>query len=249
MEKASPFFVGTAGWGIAGRHAGHFPAAGSHLERYAARLGCAEINSSFYRPHRRETYERWAASVPDGFRFSVKLPRTVTHEKRLRECRSLLDAFLQGVGGLGVKLGVLLVQLPPGLRFDGATAAAFLKHLRDAASAGIVCEPRHASWFSPEARALLEECGVARAAADPPPHPDAAAPGGWDGLAYFRMHGAPRIYRSDYSAEALATLESRLRESREAGAQAWCIFDNTAEGHALADALALDEALAGRPRA
>jgi uncharacterized protein YecE (DUF72 family) len=78
-------FVGTAGWSLDRRYAAHFPGAGSHLQRYSGSFNAAEINSSFHRPHRRSTYERWAASVPEDFRFSVKLPKTITHERRLIE--------------------------------------------------------------------------------------------------------------------------------------------------------------------
>src|SRR5690349_23923685 len=116
--------VGTAGWSIPARFADAFPGTGSHLERYARRFDAAEINSSFYRPHRPETYARWAASVPDGFRFAVKVPREVTHRRRLAGAADVLDRFLGEAGALGEKLGPLLVQLPPSLAFDAATAEA-----------------------------------------------------------------------------------------------------------------------------
>jgi uncharacterized protein YecE (DUF72 family) len=74
-----PVRIGTAAWSIPKKHAAPFPTAGSHLERYAAVFNAAEINSSFYRPHRAATYERWAASVPDDFRFAVKVPKAITH--------------------------------------------------------------------------------------------------------------------------------------------------------------------------
>jgi uncharacterized protein YecE (DUF72 family) len=85
--------IGTAGWGLDRRYAAHFPEAGSHLERYSRALNAAEINSSFHRPHRRSTYERWAASVPAEFRFSVKLPKTITHERRLVGCEACSMRF------------------------------------------------------------------------------------------------------------------------------------------------------------
>jgi uncharacterized protein YecE (DUF72 family) len=91
---------------------------GSHLERYARRLNVAEINSSFYRPHQRKTYERWAQSTPAGFRFSVKVQKAMTHEQGLAGCGALLDGFAAEVAGLGGKLGVLLVQLPPKLAIE-----------------------------------------------------------------------------------------------------------------------------------
>ena len=95
---------------------------GSHLERYGAILNAVEINSSFYRPHRTATYERWAASVPEDFRFAVKVPKAITHERRLKDVGDLLDRFLSEVSGLGPKLGPLLVQLPPSLSFQAGIA-------------------------------------------------------------------------------------------------------------------------------
>ena len=85
---------------------GQFAAEGSHLQRYAARLPAVEINSSFHRPHTTATYARWAANVPPDFRFSVKLPRTITHQHKLRDCAPLVDEFLAQASGLGERLGL-----------------------------------------------------------------------------------------------------------------------------------------------
>src|SRR6476660_3545395 len=126
-----PIYVGVAGWPIPKPHAGLFPETGSHLQRYAARFNAVEINSSFYRPHRPATYARWAASVPAGFQFAVKVPRTITHERRLVDTAPLLAAFLAECGALGPARGPLLVQLPPRLAFDAAVAEAFLALLRE----------------------------------------------------------------------------------------------------------------------
>ena len=236
--------VGTAGWSIAGRYRDSLPASGSQLDRYSQRLNATEINSSFNRSHRRQTYERWAGSVPDGFRFSVKLPRTITHERRLVDCQALLEQFLGEVGGLGAKLSVLLVQLPPSLAFDAGVAGTFFATMREMTGLGIAFEPRHASWFDGEADALLQAMCVARVAADPPRLAGAELPAGWPGLAYFRLHGSPRIYFSDYEAAALAGFERQLHEFAAAGAEVWCIFDNTAASHALGNALAVADAAA-----
>ena len=144
----TPIRIGTAGWSIPKEHAGAFPISGSHLERYAAVFNAVEINSSFYRPHRAATYERWAASVPDDVRFAVKIPKAITHERRLKNAGSLLERFLSEVGSLGLKLGPLLVQLPPSLTFETGTSDEFLRDLRSKVAGGIVCEPRHRSWFA-----------------------------------------------------------------------------------------------------
>lgn len=234
--------VGTAGWTIPTKDAPLFPGAGSHLERYGGALSGAEINSSFHRPHRRAIYERWAAAVPESFRFAVKVPKTITHERRLVDVTDLLDRFLAEVAGLGSKRGPFLVQLPPSFAFDPATFAPFISSLRDRVDADVVCEPRHASWFTPEADAALVRERVARVAADPAPVPDAAVPGGWRGLTYYRLHGSPRRYYSSYSDEDLRRYAAELR-LHAAGGSAWCIFDNTAGGAAAANAESMSQLL------
>jgi uncharacterized protein YecE (DUF72 family) len=97
----------------------------------------------------------------------------------------------------------------------------------------VVWEPRHASWFTGAADALLARAEVARAAADPVLHPGAGEPGGWSGLRYYRLHGSPRTYWSRYTPEFIATMAAQLDE------RTWCIFDNTAAGAALDNALDL----------
>ncbi len=220
------------------RYAGDFPSDGSHLARYAQRLNAVEINSSFYRPHSRETYARWAASVPGDFRFAVKVPKAITHQRRLVACDDLVARFIGEVGGLGGKLGVLLVQLPPSLVYDAATARAFFAGLRRSCDAAIVCEPRHASWVTDAVEDALMGLKVARVAADPEPVAGAGAPGGWGGLAYYRLHGSPRIYYSDYDAAALAVLADRL-SAHPPQTPVWCVFDNTAASAALGNALSV----------
>lgn len=147
--------IGTAGWTIPSAAASAFPAEGTSLERYAACFNCVEINSSFHRPHRIGTWARWRDSVPDDFRFAVKVPKTITHQAKLVDCSAALGEFLAQVEGLGDKLGVLLVQLPPKLEFDPAAAPAFFTDLAARTLAPIACEPRNASWFTPAADAAL----------------------------------------------------------------------------------------------
>ncbi|WP_051355472.1 DUF72 domain-containing protein [Mesorhizobium erdmanii] len=246
MEKQG-CFIGTAGWGIPSRYKEEFPPPGSHLERYSRHFPIVEIDTSFYKPHRRETYERWASSVPEHFRFSVKTPKAMTHEHRLVDCHALADAFLQQVEGLGGKLSVLLVQLPPSLPYEPDIAGGFFDMLSKRTKARLACEPRHASWFEAEAEALLAGRRIARVAADPAPVPAAAVPGGWAGLAYFSWHGMPRVYYSDYDAESLARIRQQVQTAAASGAEVWGIFDNTAAGHALGNALAVDAVVAQTP--
>lgn len=232
--------VGCAGWGIHRDVAGEFPPDGSQLERYAAVLPAVEINSSFYRPHRPQTYARWAAGVPDGFRFSVKLPRTITHEARLADeggnVEALLDRFASEAGQLGDKLGCVLVQLPPGAVFDAGVAGDFLPRLRARFPCMLAWEARHPTWFGDDATTVLANAGVTRVRADPP----AGQPGPHvptTDSAYLRLHGAPKIYYSRYSHEALRRIETDVAAVNAAGHDCWCIFDNTAAFAAVPNAL------------
>ncbi|MBN8726252.1 MAG: DUF72 domain-containing protein [Xanthomonadales bacterium] len=227
--------IGTAGWSLPAASRDAFAAGGHQLARYASRLHAVEINSSFYRPHARATWERWAGLVPDEFEFSVKLPRRITHEARLVDAGGLLQAFFADAAGLGHKLARVLVQLPPSLAFASETAERFFGQLRDAApGVGLACEPRHPGWAAPEADALLRAFGVTRVAADPPPFSGAGEAGGAP-PPYFRWHGSPRMYYDSYDETRLQVLATSLAHAPGA----WVIFDNTAHGHATANALRL----------
>lgn len=235
--------IGCAGWQVPAQLAAQFDEGDSHLQRYATRFTCSEIDSSFYKAHRPSTYESWAASVPDGFLFSVKMPKQVTHASKLADL-SALGYFLADIAPLGDRQGPLLMQLPPSLAFDAERVRSFLLALRFRWRGLVACEPRHPTWFSGDADALLAEYQVARVAAHPAPAPAAETPGGWGGLVYYRLHGAPRIYYSPYSQQYLAELAPTLAR-HAASAPTWCIFDNTATPAGVANALALLQRSAG----
>ena len=247
MSAHSPRIrIGCAGWSVPSRDAEAFGSGTSHLQRYATRFDVVEINSSFHRPHAAATYERWAAAVPARFRFSAKLPKAVTHDARLRLCGPLLDRFSGEVAGLGGKLGGLLVQLPPSLAFDARVADTFFAMLRRRWDVAIACEPRHASWFDPAVAALWQRHAIARVAADPARLPEAAHPAGHGQWSYWRLHGSPRMYYDNYDEARLLETASNLRATKTG--VAWCIFDNTAGGHAIPNALRLQQLIAQSTR-
>lgn len=246
--------VGCAGWSIPGVHAAHFGPGPSHLARYAMRFDIAEINSSFYRSHAASTYARWAGSVPASFRFSVKLPKAITHDARLQSVGPLVTRFAREVDGLGNRLGGVLVQLPPTLAFDARIANAFFSVLRRRISARVACEPRHASWFDPRVDPIWARHDVTRVAADPAVVPMAACPGGAGRWTYWRWHGSPRLYYDAYDDRRLQALARALIAHARRTRAACMVFDNTAGGHAIADAVrlqdflqAIDARSSGRP--
>lgn len=229
-------YIGTAGWNIPRAHKERFPVVGSQIARYGSCLNAAEINTSFYRPHAPATYERWAASVPAGFRFAVKMPKLISHERLLARAREPLTRFLDETSGLGRKRGPLLLQLPPSFEFETRRVGRFFELLRKGYTGPVVCEPRHATWTAAEANDLLIGFEVARVAADPPRAAGLCDPGGWTQLTYYRWHGSPRAYFSCYTSGDL----SRLAEAvGRRSAETWCIFDNTGSGSAAGNALEL----------
>jgi uncharacterized protein YecE (DUF72 family) len=233
--------VGTAGWAIPRSVSERFPVDGSALARYSTVLGAVEINSTFRRSHRIRTYERWHDAVPQDFRFSVKVPQSLSHTARLIECDAGIESFLAELSPLGTKLGPILLQLPPSLAFDARTVGSFCSSLSQDGRFDVACEPRHASWFNADVDAWLAERRVARVAADPALHANAGEPGGWRGLSYYRLHGSPRVYYSSYDVEQLDSLRKQLRADE--APKKWCIFDNTASGAAALNALELQSEL------
>lgn len=240
----SKVLVGCAGWAISSANGNSFGSTGSHLERYSRVFSAVEINSSFYRPHRESTYLRWREAVPDDFRFSVKIPRTITHEFRLARCEELLRCFLEPLSALGNKLGCLLVQLAPSFAYDDKVATDFFHALRSLSSIPVVCEPRHSSWFSDAARRQLETFSVPLVLADPPPNPLAEGLFSfsvYESLTYLRLHGSPDMYRSSYDPAQIQRLATRL--IKKLTGTTWVVFDNTASGAAVPDALTLVKCL------
>ena len=160
----------------------------------------------------------------------------------MKNADNLIYDFCEQVSGLGSKLGCVLVQLPPSLAFEKSGIVQTFTLLQQNLRCAVVCEPRNRSWFSPDADTTLMQCNVSRVVADPQlfkSSPDAVAQ---NALAYYRLHGSPEIYYSDYKIDALQNYASSLRDESLTHT-VWCIFDNTASGHAIANADTLQRLL------
>jgi uncharacterized protein YecE (DUF72 family) len=242
--------IGTAGWSIPKQEADKFGDGASALARYATRFCGVEINTTFYRSHRPDTYRRWASAVPANFRFSLKAPRAITHEMGLVGAEDTFLGFVDEVSCLESKAGPILLQLPPKLEFIASVAERFLGAARAGWAGGLLIEPRHISWFSPIVDQLLARTGVSRVGADPARAPDGHQPGGERSICYLRLHGSPKVYFSSYGESQLADFAQVLIGS--GSLTKWCVFDNTASGAATGDALRMMSALAptrkGTPR-
>lgn len=241
------FRIGTAAWTLPKEHKDQFPPSGSHLERYSQVLNAVEINTSFYRQHKHATYEKWASAVPDDFKFSVKLERLFTHERKLADPGPELLERIEGIQGLGAKLGCLLVQLPPKLEFIEVTAGSFFETLREIFLGPIAVEARNKSWSSSEAFKLRREFELSPVIADPEPYDGANLISSTHGSSrvvhYYRLHGSPEIYKSRYETARLESFAEQMRVSAKQASSVWCVFDNTTFGHATQNALELQQRL------
>lgn len=241
---------------------------------YAARhVTSIEVNGSFYSLQRPANWARWRDAVPGDFVFAAKGPRFVTHVKRLRDLDApLANFFASGVLTLGPKLGPLLWQLPPNLRFDEALLDAFLARLprthgdaaalarhrdkrmsgRAAYALGVpadrmlrhAVEVRHPSFETDAWRSVLERHHVASVTAD--------TAGKYPRLdwtttdfAYARLHGEQELYTTGYDVEALDRWATWARAHLEAGRDVYAYFDNDVKVRAPFDAMALIARLAG----
>ena len=160
-------WVGTSGYNYPEWKGRFYPpdlAAAKFLPYYAERFPTVEINYTFYRAPTEKILEGWSAATPDRFKLTLKAPRRITHDARLRDCGDKVRQFLETSAVLGPKLGVLLFQLPPNLKVDLPLFDAFLETFPPRVRAAF--EFRHASWFSPEVFDRLRARDLALCIAD-----------------------------------------------------------------------------------
>jgi uncharacterized protein YecE (DUF72 family) len=217
------------------------------LSHCAEQFDVVEINASHYRLQRRSTFERWAAAVPDDFRFTLKAHRYLTHVRRLRDPTEPIRRDRDAAQALGHRLAVVLWQLPARFAHDHERESRLARFL-DALAAGWpvrhAIELRHRSWFSPQVAKLLERHGISVVishAADWPMWEDLTTD-----LVYVRLHGHPRTYASEYGRSGLRPWAGRIERWLAGGRDVYVFFDNDMEGAAPRDAALLKAMLDGR---
>lgn len=226
--------VGTSGWQYRDWKGPFYPPGVAQLPYYASHFSTVELNNSFYRLPPRETFAKWRAETPDGFVFAVKVSRYLTHIKRLRDPEEPVARFLAAAGGLGDKLGPVLLQLPPTLRFDSGLLDGVLALFPR--SVQVAVEPRHASWWCDAARDLLEKHGAALCWADRLGRPITPL---WRtaGFGYARLHEGRAQPRPRYGRAALVSWLRRM--SGFGDKPVWVYFNNDPGCAAVFDAFAL----------
>jgi uncharacterized protein YecE (DUF72 family) len=226
--------VGCSGWSYRHWRGDFYPAglaATRWFQHYSGVFDTVELNGTFYRLPSERAVSAWREQAPEGFRFSAKVSRLITHFRRLRDCEAALRLFHRRLGLLGTTLGPLLYQLPPDLERDTGRLRDFLGLL----PSGMVhaFEFRNRGWWCDEVWRLLSEHGAAFCVYD---MGETRTPCVVTGdVLYMRFHG--HGYSGAYSDDALREWAARIRD---AGAkEAWLYFNNDIGGHAPRDALRL----------
>jgi len=233
--------VGTSGWQYKHWKGRFYPKelpTARWLEYYTHFFDTVELNSPFYRQPEKRTFEKWRRSVPDDFVYAVKLNRFITHIKRLRIERDSVERSYGTLAGLGPKAAVVLVQLPPRMKFDEDRAEQFFRMVARRRRRHAI-EPRDASWFTEAALAFLRRRNVALVAGETPHWPTHLAVTA--DFVYLRFHGPGRRYASNYEDGALGEWAERIKGWRAEGRDVFAYFNNDEMGYAPRNALRLRE--------
>jgi uncharacterized protein YecE (DUF72 family) len=246
MRRARAF-IGTSGWVYASWREHLY--ADTPMRRWlhvASRaFDALEINGSFYTQIKPETYQRWYDETPEHFRFSLKGHRFVTHYKRLRDCEDSIVRLRDQARPLGEKLSAVVWQLPSTFRRNLDRLAEFAEALRAWPDVRHAIELRHRTWFTREIAAAMRASRIAVCMGDAPDFPM------WrevtSDLVYVRLHGHTRKYASSYSERSLRAWARDTKRWLAEGRDVHIYFDNDAEGHAVRNALRLQELVSETP--
>jgi len=234
-----PLRIGTCGWQYDDWRGAFYPAdvpKRAWLATYAESFDTVECDNAFYRLPTRQTFEKWAAALPDGFAMAVKASRFLTHVKRLRDPAEPVKRLVDACEGLGDRLGPILLQLPPTMKADADRLDACLR--RFPPSLRLAVEPRHETWFTDEIRALLERRHASLVWSD---RLGKAVGPAWRTTewGYLRLHEGRSTFPPDYTASALRRWRERIAETWRARDEVFVYFNNDPGGAAPRNAKAL----------
>ncbi|MDT8757866.1 DUF72 domain-containing protein [Sphingomonas psychrotolerans] len=235
--------VGCSGWIYAHWRGRFYPeklAVKNWFAFYAEHFDTVEINNSFYRLPKAETFDAWRKQAPPGFCYAVKANRFLTQAKKLKDCAEPIERMMAPFRHLQPALGPILYQLPPRFRINLERLESFLQLIpRDVIN---VFEFRDKSWYDDAVFALLERYGASFCAHDMPGSDSARIAVG--PVTYLRFHGGEGKYWGRYSDEGLLAAADWMVEQARGGRTVWAYFNNDAEAHAVHDALTLKAMLA-----
>ena len=232
------YFIGTSGWHYDDWRGLFYPEKlpkDRWLEFYARRFITLELNNSFYRLPSENAFTNWYNSSPEGFIFSVKASRYITHIKRLNDCSEAVNNFMSRACLLKEKLGPVLYQLPSNFHRDDTRLEAFLKILPKDIKHAI--EFRHESWFHENIYDLLRKYNVGFAAFDMPDLTSILL--ATSDFLYLRFHGGNSLYSSRYSEREMSTWAEKISKLSGKLESAYIYFNNDVAGYAIENAQTL----------
>ncbi len=228
--------IGTSGWSYKEWKGFFYPPTiktTDWLSYYATIFDCTEINMSFYHLPKQQTVDKWANAVPEGFKFCPKMSRYVTHIKRLKNIEDSLDKFFNVFNPIANRLGPVLIQLPPSLKYDRDIVATFIQSLLiKYPMHRYALEARHESWINDDAFQLLRDNNIAWVISQSGvgfPYAEVVTAN----HIYLRFHGPEKLFDSSYSEEMLQYYAYRISGWLREGFDVWAFFNNTMNGHAI----------------
>ena len=236
-------FVGTSGWSYPHWFGRFYPEDWPKtrwFEFYTQKFSTVEVNATFYRTFKEQTYHNWRELAPAGFRYVLKAPRFITHRKYLSDVENECRTFWNSAVLLENRLGLILLQLAPNTPYEPERLRKALLAFDDPTK--IAVEFRHSRWFTEETKSLLKEVGGVFCTADSPK----TQLMDWltSETAYIRLHGRTRWFAYDYSNDELREIAELARKMAASGAKlVFIFFNNDADGSAPRNALALMEML------
>jgi uncharacterized protein YecE (DUF72 family) len=239
MMRKHAIYIGTSGWSYKHWLGTFYPEgtkAADQFPYYRKYFNTVEINNSFYRLPKKETFVGWKKQVPDDFVYVVKASRYITHMKKLLDPKESTDLFLEHATLLGEKLGAILFQLPPGMKANFERLENFLKYLPKATR--YVFEFRNADWYQPETYRLLEKYNCAFCIYELAGHLSPMALTA--DFVYLRLHGPGDKYQGSYSDESL-TKWAQVCKNWLKTKDVFVYFDNDEKGYAAFNAIRLAE--------
>ncbi|MEA2552612.1 MAG: hypothetical protein QOJ65_788 [Fimbriimonadaceae bacterium] len=207
------------------------------------KLGAVEVDGTFYRQQKKETFEKWASQVSPDFKFAIRGHRYITHRKKLLDVADSVQRVKEPALGLGNKLGAVLWQLPPFMKKNADRLRTFAEQLQTWPGVWHVMEFRNTSWFDKEIAGILEEFNLVNCISD------AGSFERWDAVTadavYVRLHGKPNTYWDWYTEDELADWGKKVTNWTREGREVYVYFDNDAQGAAPWNALKLNEIVGG----
>jgi uncharacterized protein YecE (DUF72 family) len=234
------FHIATSGWFYREWKGAFYPEAlPSHrwFGHYTQQFSTVELNAPFYHWPKPATVKNWKRNAPEHFRYSVKVNRLITHDRRFQGTQDLVREFYQIADTLGPKMGCFLFQLPPNFEFTPARLELILSQLNPIYRN--VLEFRHASWWIPQVFTALKKAKIIFCSVNAPKLPKDLIITADD--IYIRFHGPKRWFYDPYSSEELDEWAAEISSSH--AKETWVYFNNTADGSAIANAHFLERKL------